>query len=84
MADRINLEVLGLPFLEIWSLLLPLLEFWNGEKILRLLLIPSPLPYPHDRGHELNKKIGNLQQRRKEVVQVINEEPFDMRSIVIL
>lgn len=58
----------------------PLLIFRYGEEIDLLL----SFAYPHDRCYELDKEIGDLEQRRIEMVQEIDKKALDMGAIVIL
>ena len=95
MAD---LVVLRVPLVRIWSLFEPLLILGDGEEIDPLLALCDlckhvgvtlrrrkiPVTYSNDGCHELNQEIRNLQQRRKEMVQEIDEESLDVRAVVIL
>jgi len=58
----------------------PLLELGNGEEIDRFL----PMTHSDDRGNELNEEIGELEKRRVEVVEEVDNESLDVRTIVIL
>ena len=58
----------------------PLLIFGYGEEIDSLL----SFRYPHDRCYELDKEIGDFEQRRVEMVQKIDKKTLDMGAIVIL
>jgi hypothetical protein len=43
-----------------------------------------PVTYSDDGCHELNQEVRKLQQRGEEMVQEIDEEPFDVRTVMIL
>jgi hypothetical protein len=82
----------------IWGLFEPLLILGNGEEIDPLLALCDLcthvgvtlrrrdilVTYSNDGGHELNQEVRNLQQRREEMVQEIDEESLDVRAVVIL
>lgn len=40
--------------------------------------------HPHDGRDELDKESGNLEQGRVEVVEEVDEQSLDMRTVVIL
>ena len=58
----------------------PLLELGNGEEIDRLL----PMTHSDDGSNELNEEIGELEKRRVEVVEEVDDKSLDVRSIMIL
>jgi hypothetical protein len=60
--------------------LYPLLELGNGEEVDRFL----PMAHPDDGSNELDKEIGELEQRRIEVVEEVDDESLDVRTIIIL
>lgn len=75
-----NLVVLRVPLVRILRSLQPLFIFRYGEEIDSLL----SFAYPHDRCDELDKEIGDFEQRRIEMVQEIDQKALDMGAIVIL
>lgn len=75
-----NLVVFRVPFVGILRSLQPLFIFRYGEEINSLL----SFRYPNDRCYELDKEIGDFEQRRVEMVQEVDEKALDMGAIVIL
>lgn len=72
--------VFDLPSLALVVVLLPRDVLWNGEERLLLLALDAL----HDGGDKLLQKAIYLQQRGPEVVEEINQQPLDVRPIVIL
>ena len=75
-----DLVVLGRPARETLIFLYPLLEFRDGEEIDGLL----PMAYPDDGSNEFDKEIGELEKGRIEMIEKIDDESFDVRTIVVL
>jgi hypothetical protein len=48
------------------------------------MLQTMKVAHPDDRCHKLNQEVRQLQQRRVEMIQEIDEQTLDMRSVVIL
>jgi hypothetical protein len=80
MASITHLVVLRVPPFAVIVLRLPLFVLGHGVEAVLLL----SLPYLDDRGDELDQKVRNLQQRGVEVIQEVDDQTFDMRTIVIL
>jgi hypothetical protein len=74
------LEVLDLPPAAVVRLGFPRFVFGN-RKERELLLGLGDLD---DRGDELDKKVGQLEQRREPVVEEVDDETFDVRPVVVL
>lgn len=66
--------------------LLPSLVLGNGVKgkLLTSLAILRALGHPDNRRDEFAKEAGDAKEFRPEVVEKVENETFDMRSIVIL
>lgn len=79
-ASPTHLVVLRVPTFAIVVLSLPLFVLRHSVEAVFLL----SLPYLDDRGDELDQKVRNLQQRGVEVIQEVDDQTFDMRTIVIL
>jgi hypothetical protein len=75
-----HLEVLDLPTPPIVRLLLPLLVLGNREKR-NLLLVLANLD---DRGDELDKEVLELEKGGEPVVEEVDNETLDVRTVVIL
>lgn len=75
-----HLVVLWVPALAAVILLAPLLELGQREE--RLLILA--LGHLDNRRNELDEEAIELEQRRVEVVEVVDEETLDVRSIMIL
>jgi hypothetical protein len=92
MNKPLYFVVLSIPFTRIRGVFEPLLILRNSEKIFDLFSLPDletlfniSVPEtnghhtnPDNRRHELNQKIGNLQQRRIKMVQEVDQETFNM------
>ena len=52
----------------------------DGEEVNLLVALRDS----HDRCNEFDQELGHLEQGRVEVVEVVQDEAFDMRTIVIL
>ena len=74
------LEVLDLPPAAVVRLGFPRFVFGN-RKERELLLGLGDLD---DRGDEFDEKVGQLEQRREPVVEEVDDETFDVRSVVVL
>jgi len=61
-------------------LLHPLLEFGNSEEVDRFL----PMAHSDDGSNELDEEIGEFEKRGIEVVEEVDDEPLDVRTIVVL
>ena len=80
MASMTHLVVLRVPPFAVVVLRLPLFVLGHGVKAVLLL----SLPYLDDRGDELDQKVRDLEQGRVEVIQEVDDQTLDMRTIVIL
>ena len=58
----------------------PLLILGDSKEIPPLITLRNA----HDRRNELDQESGNLEERRVEVVEEVDEETFDVGAIVIL
>ena len=93
-----DLVVLRVPLVRVWCLFQPLLILGNSEEVDALLALGDlrecvresiftrnvHTTYSNDGRHELHQKVRDLQQRREEVIQKVNEETFNVRTIVVL
>ena len=75
-----HLVVLGFPTLSVVVRLLPLLVLWHSIECHLLLAFP----HPDDGCDELDQEFRDPEQRRVEVVKEVNDQTFDMRTVVIL
>ena len=87
-----------LPLVRVGGLLEPHFIFGDGVEVDDLLAFPNlqdesamfvthtyvDVTYSNDRSDELHEELRDLQERRVEVVQVVDEKALDMRTIVIL
>jgi hypothetical protein len=75
-----HLVVLGNPASSASILLFPSLVLWQGEEDLFLLALVNL----DDGRDELDQKVGNAQEGREEVVEEIDDQPFDVGPVMIL
>ena len=88
--------VLGGPSRNMGVILCPLLVLWNGKEVFERLpllnlldaryyeLFCQPFTYPDDRSDKLHQKLGESEQGRVKVVEEVDQQALDMRTIVIL
>lgn len=75
-----DLVVLGRPASHMIIFLHPLLEFGDSEEVDRFL----PMAHSDDGSNELDQEIGELEKRRVKVVEEVDDQSLDVRTIVIL
>jgi hypothetical protein len=80
MSITTDLVVLGRPASQMVMFLHPLMEFGNSEEVDGFL----PMAYSDDGSNELDEEIGELEKRRIEVIEEVDDKPLDVRTIVIL
>ena len=69
-----------LPLVRVRRLFEPFLVLRNREEVDLLVSFRDT----DDRRNELDQELRNLEQRRIEVIEVVENETFDVRTIVIL